>query len=106
MTRSVTARRAAGAVLVSASALAAGCGAAAQAGPGNAPVSLPASASPTAPGSPSGATASAASPAAAAAGCVRSALQVKVDTSQGGAAAGSAYYPIDFTNSSHSPCTL
>jgi Protein of unknown function (DUF4232) len=29
-----------------------------------------------------------------------------VNTSQGGAAAGSSYYPIDFTNTSGSTCTL
>jgi hypothetical protein len=31
---------------------------------------------------------------------------VKVNTAQGGAAAGSVYYPIDFTNTSSSTCTL
>jgi hypothetical protein len=31
---------------------------------------------------------------------------VKVDTSQGGAAAGSTYVPIDFTNTTGSACTL
>src|SRR5262245_25617610 len=40
------------------------------------------------------------------AGCASSGLQVKVDTSQGGAAAGSTYVPIDFTNTTSSSCTL
>jgi uncharacterized protein DUF4232 len=40
------------------------------------------------------------------AGCTSSGLNVKVDTSQGGAAAGSTYVPIDFTNTTGSACTL
>jgi hypothetical protein len=45
-------------------------------------------------------------PSAAAAGCASSGLKVTVDTSQSGAAAGSTYVPIDFTNTSASSCTL
>lgn len=40
------------------------------------------------------------------AGCPPSALRALVDTSQGGAAAGSVYYPIDFTNISQATCTM
>jgi Protein of unknown function (DUF4232) len=43
---------------------------------------------------------------AAVAGCASSALTATVDVAQGGAAAGSTYVPIDFTNTSGSPCTL
>ena len=40
------------------------------------------------------------------AGCPSSVLKANVDTAQGGAAAGSNYVPIDFTNTSGSACTL
>jgi hypothetical protein len=70
------------------------------------------SASPSAPAPSSPAATSAASPAAssttgsAAAGCASSGLKVTVNTAQSGAAAGSTYVPIDFTNTTASPCTL
>jgi hypothetical protein len=51
-------------------------------------------------------SAGAASASAAAAGCASSGLTVRVDTAQSGAAAGSTYVPIDFTNTTGSPCTL
>jgi hypothetical protein len=54
-------------------------------------------ASPTAISSPS-------SPGTAA--CATSALHVVVSTAGGGAAAGSTYFPIQFSNTSSSPCTL
>jgi hypothetical protein len=38
--------------------------------------------------------------------CQSSSLQVTVDTSQAGAAAGSTYYPVDFTNTSTSACGM
>jgi hypothetical protein len=38
--------------------------------------------------------------------CQSSSLQVTVDTSQAGTAAGSTYYPVDFTNTSTSACGL
>jgi hypothetical protein len=41
-----------------------------------------------------------------AAGCSSSALSAHVDLAQGGAAAGSTYVPIDFTNTSGSACTM
>ena len=40
------------------------------------------------------------------AGCATSGLKVKVDTSQSGAAAGSTYVPINFTNTTSSTCTM
>jgi hypothetical protein len=39
-------------------------------------------------------------------GCSSSALSAHVDLAQGGAAAGSTYVPIDFTNTSGSACTM
>jgi hypothetical protein len=42
----------------------------------------------------------------AAAGCASSSLSAHVDPGQGGAAAGSIYVPIDFTNTSGSACTM
>jgi Protein of unknown function (DUF4232) len=62
----------------------------------SAPATSPAASSPSAPATPS----------AAAAGCASSGLTAKVDTAQGGAAAGSVYVPIDFTNTTGSACTL
>src|SRR6266704_2148636 len=59
----------------------------------------------TAPAAP--ASSSAASPGSAVtSGCSASALTAYVDIAQGGAAAGSTYVPIDFTNTSGSACTL
>ncbi len=69
------------------------------------------SAAPTS-ASPSGTPASSApapaspGPSAAAAACTSAGLSVTVDTRQGGAAAGSTYYPIDFTNTGSAACTL
>ena len=38
--------------------------------------------------------------------CPSAALKVTVDTSQAGGAAGSVYYPVNFTNTSGAPCGL
>jgi hypothetical protein len=38
--------------------------------------------------------------------CQSAALKVTVDTSQAGGAAGSRYYPVNFTNTSGAPCGL
>lgn len=64
----------------------------------SAPATTPASSAPASPSSP---TASAG-----VAACPTSGLKVKVDTAQGGAAAGSTYVPIDFTNTTSSTCTM
>src|SRR5579859_7691944 len=75
----------------------------------------PNSAPGTGPSGGSAATSAQASPAAspaashvgtAAAGCSSSRLTAHVDLAQGGAAAGSRYVPIDFTNTSGSACTM
>jgi Protein of unknown function (DUF4232) len=59
----------------------------------------------TAPAAP--ASSPAASPGSAVtSGCSSSVLKAYVDIAQGGAAAGSSYVPIDFTNTSGSACTL
>lgn len=39
-------------------------------------------------------------------GCASSALKAVVKASQGGAAAGSVYLPVDFTNTSNTTCTM
>lgn len=54
----------------------------------------------------SSAPASPASSPVAAAGCDSSVLSAHVDLAQGGAAAGSIYVPIDFTNTSGNACTM
>jgi hypothetical protein len=40
------------------------------------------------------------------AACQAAALKVSVDASQASGAAGSTYYPVDFTNTASAPCTL
>ena len=102
-------RRALGAAaLMGTAALATACGTTSSnsgAGAGSASPKAPAArsaAATTPPASP----ASSPSGAAAAAGCASSALTAKVDVSQSGAAAGSTYVPIDFTNTSGASCTM
>jgi hypothetical protein len=61
----------------------------------------------TSPASPPAPLASpTAAPPAGAAGCPSTGLRVRVAVNQAGGAAGSVYYPIDFTNVSGSTCTL
>jgi uncharacterized protein DUF4232 len=70
------------------------------AAPPSTPSSSPAAPSPlpsSSPGSPAAADVQ---------GCATSGLKVVVNTAQAGAAAGSTYYPIKFTNTSGSTCTL
>jgi hypothetical protein len=90
--------------------LVAGCGTSAGSTPGGA-TSTPSSgtvapdstaAASTSPSAPATSPAQAAGPAP----CATSALKVAVPTSRGNAAAGSSFYPVQFTNSSGSPCTL
>jgi hypothetical protein len=107
MTSSAGAARAliAAAVLACSAALAAACGT--SSGTGAAPA---ATASPTvSPGTASPAsspTATATSAQAGPAPCATSALKVTVPAQSGGAAAGSTYYPVQFTNVSGTSCTL
>ena len=60
----------------------------------------------TAGGTAAAGTGSAASGTAGLALCQPSSLQVTVNASQAGGAAGSTYLPVDFTNTSSSPCGL
>ena len=62
-------------------------------------------------GSPSAGTSGSASPTGPSAGgglttCHTAALRLTLDSRQADAAAGSTYYPIDFTNTSADPCAL
>lgn len=107
MSRSVIAAQ----VLLCAMALAA-CGSAGQqtsgaqpAGSSPAGPSTPA-ATPATPATSAPAGGGSASTGAASTACATAHLTVTVDVQQGGAAAGSAYYPVDFTNTGASPCTL
>jgi Protein of unknown function (DUF4232) len=107
MTPSAPAARRAGAAaaLLCTVALAAGC-----ASTSNSASSQPASATPAKAASSSpaaSATASASTPASASvAACATSDLKGVVVLGQGGAAAGSTYYPLNFTNNSKSSCSL
>ncbi len=102
------------ALLLCTAVLAAACGSASLTAGGQS--SSPPSSSPAAQGaSPSSSPAapstlpssSPSSPSAAATqACTTSGLKVVVNTAQAGAAAGSTYYPIKFTNTSGSSCTL
>jgi hypothetical protein len=102
MTLSATRHAVGTAVLLCAAALAAGCASASPSSPAP-PASQPASGSsaPTSAGSTS-----ASSSGAATGRCPSSALHATVDTAQASGAAGSVYYPINFTNVSSSTCTL
>ena len=97
------------AALAGAAGLLAGCGTATPAASPS--TSGPATTTPAT--SPSAAAAQASSPAptpssssAGVAACATSALHVAVPSGSGNAAAGSSYYPIQFSNTSSSPCTL
>jgi hypothetical protein len=92
--------------------LIAGCGtstpaASPAASPSASPTMAP-STPPTATATPtvSPTTAPSTQPAASTAACATSALHVVVPSGSGNAAAGSAYYPIQFSNTSGSACTL
>jgi hypothetical protein len=78
--------------------------------PSTPPATLSTSGTPATPAASATASASPAASGAAASGaaarCATSSLTVTVDVKQGSAAAGSAYYPIDFTNTGSSPCRL
>lgn len=101
MTRSVLFALVAAAVLIT------GCGSATSGTSGASSVaSQPARAGTSAHATSSPAASAHASGASGAAACSSSGLKIKVDTSQAGGAAGSSYYPIDFTNTTASPCTL
>jgi hypothetical protein len=102
MTLSATRHAVGTAVLLCTAVLAAGCASASPNSP------APAASQPAAGSSVPSTAAStpAPSPAAATSQCRSSALHAKVDITQSGAAAGSVYYPINFTNVSSRQCTL
>jgi hypothetical protein len=100
------------AAIASSAALLAGCGnsgsspAATTAAP-NRPAATPdKSVNPGGPNQPVNPSATATPAADGAPACATSVLHVAVPTGSGNAAAGSSYYPIQFANSSSSPCTL
>ena len=87
--------------------LLAGCGSASTHQAGTAPAGGAAPGkTATAGGTAAAVTGSAASGTAGLALCQPSSLQVTVNASQAGGAAGSTYLPVDFTNTSSSPCGL
>jgi Protein of unknown function (DUF4232) len=113
MTSSARAARTliAAAAIACSAALLAGCGsssspaAAPSAGPNRATTTPGSSVNPGGPDQTANPTATA-TPAAGAPACATSALHVAVPAGAGNGAAGSSYYPVQFTNTSSSPCTL
>jgi hypothetical protein len=101
-------RAAAAAALLAAAALAAACGSTGSNATSQPPATGTPTQSPTSAAPSSAATSTPASPTGspAAAACASSSLTAAVNTSPGGAAAGSTYYPLNLTNTSTSPCTL
>jgi len=93
-------------------ALLAGCGsssspaAAPGAGPNRAATTPDSSVNPGGPDQTVSPAATAAPTAGGAPACATSALRVSVPAGAGNAAAGSSYYPVQFANTSSSPCTL
>jgi Protein of unknown function (DUF4232) len=104
--------RMAGAALLGTVALLAACGTASQGGGSTSASSTPAapatpaSAPPSPTTSPTPAASTGASTGAGVTGCATSALKAAVVSTEGGAAAGSIYYPLDLTNTSGSTCTV
>jgi hypothetical protein len=86
--------------------LLAGCASASTHQTGTAPAGGAAPGQTATAGGTAAGTGSAASGTAGLALCQPSSLQVTVNASQAGGAAGSTYLPIDFTNTSSSPCGL
>jgi hypothetical protein len=114
MTSSASAARTliATAAIAFSAALLAGCGsssspaAAPSAGPNRATTTPDSSVNPGGPDQTVNPTAAATPTAAGAPACATSALHVAVPAGAGNAAAGSSYYPVQFANTSSSPCTL
>jgi hypothetical protein len=86
--------------------LLAGCASASTHQAGTSPAGGAASGKTATAAAPAAGTGSAASGTAGLALCQPSSLQVTVNASQAGGAAGSTYLPVDFTNTSGSPCGL
>ena len=112
MTSSARAARriSAAAALLCTGALAAACGSTSShssAGSPASPAASPAAATPSSAPATSAAPASTAPPSTPSApACSPADLSAVVNTSPGGAAAGSTYYPLNFTNTSKNPCYL
>jgi hypothetical protein len=112
MTSSAHAARriSAAAALLCTGALAAACGStngSSTAGGPATPAATPAASTPATAVSPVGTTAPATPPSTPSApACAPADLSAAVNTNPGGAAAGSTYYPRNFTNTSKSPCYL
>jgi hypothetical protein len=102
----------AAAAIACSAALLAGCGsssspaAAPSAGPSGAVTTPDSSVSPSAPAQTGNPAATTTPATAAAPACASSVLHVAVPAGAGNAAAGSSYYPVQFANTSSSPCTL
>lgn len=98
------------AILLCTGALAAACGSAGSSNPAGSaasPASSPAAATPSSAPATSAAPAPTTPPSTPSApSCSPADLSAVVNTSPGGAAAGSTYYPLDFTNTSKSSCYL
>ena len=103
-------RISAAAALLCTGALAAACGSTATSNSAGSPASTPASAAVSTPSTAPatiGTTAPATPPSTPSApACSPADLSAAVNTSPGGAAAGSTYYPLDFTNTSKNSCYL
>ena len=94
------------AALLGTTLFAAACSSSSTTAPASPAASPSAPATTSAPASSPPAPSPTATPSTAVASCASSGLTAKVDTSQGGAAAGSVYVPINFTNTTGSTCTL
>lgn len=106
MTPSAPAARRAGAAaaLLCTAALAAGCASTGSSASGQAASATPAQPASSSPATPAANATPSASPSVAA--CATSDLRGTVVLGQGGAAAGSTFYPLNLTNNSQSPCSL
>ena len=111
MTPSAQVARRAGtaAILLGTAVLAAACASRGGSTAGSTPSSSSAAATPSQPAgatSPGAAGGSTPSPSPSVASCATGNLKAAISTSQGGAAAGSTYYPVNFTNTGSSSCYL
>ena len=106
MTPSAPAARRAGAAaaLLCTAALAAGCASTGSSASGQAASATPAQPASSSPATPAANATPSASPSVAA--CATSDLHGTVVLGQGGAAAGSTFYPLNLTNNSQRPCSL
>ena len=111
MTPSAQVARRAGtaAILLGTAVLVAACASRGGSTAGSTPSSSSAAATPSQPAgatSPGAAGGSTPSPSPSVASCATGNLKAAISTSQGGAAAGSTYYPVNFTNTGSSSCYL